>query len=93
MELIDIREVVRAHPGHWFDVDTMKFFSSRVAQTATVKDGKAYFVSSEQNERRSPRLYSVRVCDMVTGEIDTVGKFQQYRTSQQAIAAIKTLVS
>ena len=93
MELIDIREVVRAHRGHWFDAATMKFFSSRVAQTATVKDGKAYFVSSEQFERRSPRLYSVRVCDMTTGDINTVGKFQEYETSQQAIAAIKKLVS
>jgi len=93
VELIDIREVERAHPGHWFDVDTMKFFSSRVAQTATVKDGKAYFVSSEQYDRRSPRLYSVRVCDMATGEIDTVGEFQEYETSSQARAAITKLVS
>jgi len=91
--LIDIRNIKRRHQGHWFDTDTMRFFRSRIAQTATVKDGKAYFVSSEQFNYSSPRLYSVRVCDMETGEIDTLGEFQQYGTSRQAQATIKQLVS
>ena len=93
MTLINIGQVENAHGGHWFDASAKRFFNSRVAQTAELKDDKAYFVSSEQFDYKSPRLYSVRVCDMKTGDIDTVGDFQQYETSRQAYAHIKRLVS
>lgn len=93
MEQIDIWRVKNVHRGHWFSPATMRFFSSRVAQTATLHNGKAYFVSSEQFRYDSPRFYTIRVCDMRTGDIDTVGEFQQYRSSQQAKAAIRQLVN
>lgn len=92
-ELMEMWQVERAHRGHWFDPPSKRFFSSRIAQTAQVKDGKAYFVSSEQFDYKSPRLYSVRVCDLKTGDIDTMGEFQEHQTSQQAYKAIKALVS
>ena len=90
-ELMKMWEVEQKHRGHWFDPASKRFFSSRVDQTATVKDGKAYFTSSEQFDCDAPRLYSVRVCDLTTGDIDTVGEFQQYETASQARRAIKQL--
>lgn len=91
--LIDFRDIVRANgyssQHHFFDEDATRFFKSRYPQTGVVKDNKAYFVTSEQFDYNSPRLYTVRVCDMATGIIDSVGEFQQYRTSAQAYASIK----
>jgi hypothetical protein len=54
--------------NHWFDADTMRFFNSRVNRK--VYDGHL-FVSSEQFDSDSPRLYSIRVC--VKGKIYDLG--------------------
>lgn len=91
--LIAIEDIKRRHQGHWFSASAMRFFNSRTAQTAVVKDGKAYFVSSEQFDYSSPRLFSVRVYDFATDDIDTVGEFQEYKTAYLAEKAIKQLVS
>lgn len=79
---------------HWFDPDTMRFFQSRVAEHGYLRDdgSLAFFVSSEKQRdsftgflRTSrPRKYSVRVINMTTGDIDTVGEFQQYRCRSTA---------
>jgi len=93
--IIDFQDIVRANGNssqhHFFDAGATRFFRSRYPQTGIVKDNKAYFVTSEQFDYNSPRLYTLRVCDMATGIVDTVGEFQQYRTSRQAQAAIKTV--
>jgi hypothetical protein len=96
---IRIDQVKRAHEeiyhGHWFSVGAMRFFNSRWAQTATLIGTKAYFVSSDQFRdgiHSNPRRYSVRVCDMATGDIKTVGEFQAYASGREADAAIKKIV-
>ena len=95
--VIDFRDIKRANENssehHFFDAGATRFFRSRYPQTGIVKDNKAYFVTSEQFNPNSPRLYTVRVCNMATGVVDSVGEFQQYRTSSQAQAAIRKLVS
>lgn len=97
MELIDIREIEKLNAdkgGYWFSPSTLRFFRSRYSQTATKVGNKAYFVSSEQftdGERKDPRRYTVRVCDLSTGDIETVGRFQQYRTQAEANRAIKKI--
>jgi len=95
--VIDFRDIKRANENssehHFFDAGATRFFRSRYPQTGIVKDNKAYFVTSEQFNYNSPRLYTVRVCNMATGVVDSVGEFQQYRTSSQAQAAIRKLVS
>ena len=94
--IIDFRDIVRANgysnQHHFFDAGATRFFNSRYPQTGIVKDNKAYFVTSEQFDYKSPRLYTVRVCNMETGIVDTIGEFQQYQTSKQAQAAIKKIV-
>jgi len=83
MFTIDIAEVKRRHDGHWFDRDTLRFFSSRIARIAYCSDAGdvAFFVSSEQPPNGT-RAYSVRRCDMTTGKIDTVGQFCSMTASQ-----------
>jgi hypothetical protein len=75
--------------SHWFDKATMRFFKSRVDDTAWA-DGKggAYFVSSEKGPH-GPRAYSVRHYDPRSCSIDTVGEFMGHRTKRQAVAAAK----
>ena len=90
-DYIDMNTVERKHNGHWFSPGAKRFFSSRICQYAIEIDGKNYFVSSEQFDYKSPRLYTVRVQDE-NGDIDTVGEFQQYQTSTQAWGAIKRMV-
>lgn len=69
--------------GHWFDKDTMRFFRSRLSDRLHFGAESIYFVSSEQGPS-GVRLYSVRKYTPSSGEIDTVGDFQQYKTSSSA---------
>lgn len=94
--VIDFRDIERANRDsaqhHFFDQGTTRFFRSRYPQTGVVKNNRAYFVTSEQFDYNAPRFYTVRVCDLATGVVDTVGEFQQYQTSAQAQAAIKRII-
>lgn len=92
MKVVSIDEVRRRHKGHWFDADSMRFFRSRVADVAYMsEDGsRAYFVSSEKfvpsQGPAEARRYTIRFMYWNTGEIDTRGEFQQYRTLRMATA-------
>ena len=73
---------------YFFSPDTMRFFRSRVA-SSTVYGGR-YFITSEQFNAGSPRLYTIRRCND-NGSIDTVGEFQGYKTLKAAKLAAKEL--
>lgn len=88
--LDDIKERNRRLGQHWFDPETMRFFSSRIQATIyPMPDGSALFVSSERGPDNI-RKYSVRVAKP-DGSIDTIGEFQQYRTGRAAHAAARRL--
>ena len=96
MEYIDIAQVKRLNQEKgkfFFTKGATSFFQSRYPTMALREGDKAYFVTSEQfissQGEREPRLYTIRLCDMKTGDIDTVGEFQQYQNSSQAYKAIK----
>lgn len=83
--MFTIDDIKRRHKGFWFTPDTMRFFSSRVLPDVfPVEDGGALFISSERYDEESPRKYSVRKCDGVSGYIDTVGEFMGHATIVQA---------
>ena len=90
--IAEVRAANRANGGHWFDKDTMRFFNSRIESKLI---GGKYFISSEQsppfNDQVWPREYSVRVVSD-DASIDTVNDFQEYKTKQQARAAIDALI-
>ena len=89
----NIQEVRNRHSGHWFDAKTMRFFSSRVSETAYLSiDGKrSFFVSSERFDMETPRSYTVRVQDCETGSISTVDEFQRYDSRYNAHKVAKAL--
>lgn len=77
----------RESGGHYFDADTMRFFSSRVLPTVIA--GR-FFITSERTgfDHSSPRAYSVREF-MPDGSIETVGEFNAYATSGAAKTAAR----
>jgi len=79
--------------GHFFfSPSTIRFFHSRVGQTAYVANGMAYFVTSEQREHDTPRKYTIRKANLKSGDICTVGEFQAYDTNAKAMSVLKTLL-
>ena len=103
MKDIDIEVVKRADRDagrYWFSPGAMRFFDSRIPHTALKVDDKAYFVSSEQFHPSegppSPRLYTIRVCDLKTGVIDTYPDhstgWQKYRSGKQAMTVLKRIL-
>lgn len=76
--------------NYWFELDTMRFFRTRICDYGMVHGGR-FFVTSEKNEGMGysyPRLYTVRVGND-DGTIGTMGEFQGYASRNGAIAAAK----
>lgn len=82
---------------HFFEKGTKRFFNSKIGKNGYVNnDGtKAFFVTSEQfrglDGSAEPRKYTVRVSDLRTGEVDTVGEFQEHSDSRSATNEAKRL--
>ncbi len=93
----EVKDANRRAGLFYFEPDTMRFFASRVASVAFYASNAprvAYFVTSEQFRPSRglplPRKYSVRVCDLDTGAIDTFAEsFQEFETSATATTAAK----
>jgi len=81
------------HSHRWFDKETLRFFRSKVAETCFVSDDgeRWYFVSSERAPEATKRLYTVRFFNHVSGQIGTVGAFQQYSYAVPAEKEAKRL--
>ena len=86
-----IQEIERAnenHGHHFFEPSSKRFFRSRIGETVY---GGRYFITSEQFDYTSPRLYTVRMA-RDDGSIETIGDFQAFRTASQARAAIRATI-
>ena len=83
----DVKRINKEKDRHFFDRDTMRFFRSKVERDALrfgqLIDDK-YFITSEQFDSSSPRLYSVRGFNLKEGSIDTVGEFQEFSSKLKA---------
>jgi len=89
MDMCDVRLKNKQIGHHFFDPDTMRFFRSRVGNTLY---GDKYFISSEQFNDVSPRLYSIRLVNP-DGSIDTVAEFHEYGSHAEARRVIKDLLA
>lgn len=78
--------------GHWFDKDTMRFFNTRVQHSLIKTVNKVvYFVTSEKY-LDDPRRYSLRSMSLVTGNMDTIGEFNEM-TRSQAVKAFNSVTA
>ena len=79
---------VRQTGGHFFSLETMRFFNSRVSTTLfpSPDEKLIYFITSEQGSHDVQRLYTVRTYRPSDGEIGRLdgSVFQQYDTMQRA---------
>ncbi len=85
----------RKTSGHWFEPSTMRFFRSRLNEKLyycerLTEPSVILFISSEQGPN-GIRRYTIRSYAPETGEIDTVGDFQQYKTLNAAKRAAEKL--
>lgn len=95
MKTIPFQNVIefyeRARPaGHWFDAKTLRFFGSRLPKVAYLTNAGVLFISSELDFDRVRRYYNVRR-QKVNGDIETVGKFNEYRSRAEALNAARQL--
>ncbi len=93
VDIRDIKECATICKSHFFDRDTMRFFNSRVGETAYLDGrGGAYFTTSEKGPD-GRRGYSVRHYDPERCGVDTVGKFQGYHSMGAAQTAAKRMAT
>lgn len=74
---------------HFFSKDAMRFFRSRIAPG--VVHGRV-FITSEQFDYQSPRLYTVRALKD-DGSTAQLSEFQQFDTLRQARAYVRRIYS
>lgn len=89
--IADVKRANAEAGGHFFDRSTLAFFDSQVGRTV---HGGRYFVTSEQfhgPDGSEPRRWTIREV-LPTGDIETVGEFQQYESPAEAVAAIRRLL-
>lgn len=70
----NIEEIKRAHTGHFFDSQTMRFFNSRILDT--IYNGHVFITSEKSNYGDSQRLFTVRIA-FDNGDLETVGNFNE----------------
>lgn len=90
-----IRTLNKAAGYYFFSDDTMAFFNCKVypnTRGAANEDGVTVgtlFITSEQFDHNSPRLFAIRLFYHETKLIDTLGDFQAYRTLESALYAMR----
>ncbi len=86
LTMADVKRKNKESGQFWFRPRTMRFFKSKI-ESRLIRE--RYFVTSERFDDDVPRLYTIREYDNVTHKIKTLGAFQQFKTKQDAIDAIK----
>jgi hypothetical protein len=76
---------------HFFEPGAMRFFNSHVMRYVYNGKGGVYFITSEQFDWNSPRLYTIRQFHPETGNVDTASEFQEFRTLEDARTRTKEL--
>lgn len=83
----------RAEKGakHFFDADSMRFFSSRISELCWKINDDIYFITSEANRGYSRRMWTLRKSDK-DGDITTIGEFQEHSSLYEARKAMKEIL-
>ncbi len=95
MKIWEVQKINEEKGHYFFSKDTMNFFSSRI-ETKGDLIGDKFFVTSEQFKPSPgidgtidgsfPRKFSVREFNKESGDIHTVGEFQEFSTKKAAEA-------
>lgn len=85
MHLYEFKQLNKSRGYHWFDADTVRFFRSRISNFDVIS---GLFISSEQR-LGDCRAYTLRRADFATGQVETIGEFQQYKSLAAAKTALR----
>jgi len=89
---ININQVKYRHSGNWFDKSALRFFDSVLCDTVFYikNSGEGYFVSSEKCDSKTPRMFTVRKVNDLSGkcEVITDSDFQQFKHTDEAYTYI-----
>lgn len=92
---ISIDEIRRRYrPGefrHWFDKETLTFFGEHLPTVGVRTWHGVYFITCSSKPDDQSR-YTVRRQDLLTGNIETVGKFREHLHFAQAKGALASLL-
>ena len=96
----EVQDHARRSGSHWFDPKTMRGFGSRVPNVATIgPDGRAYFVSSEQDARYDrttaawggERRYTLRAYNPASGSVEDVERLPDGAYDPDAFGRYRSL--
>ena len=98
----EVRSHARRSGSHWFDPDTLRSFGSKVPDAARIgPDGRAYFISSEQDRRyggdrrhaawNGERRYTLRAYNPATGIVDDAERAPDGGYDHDAFGRYRTL--
>lgn len=82
----DVKRLHRAAGKHFFDADTMRFWGTTMVSELFPNNT---FVTGDDNYDRSKKMYTVRLFDEDTAEIETVCGFQRFDNFDDAVKAAK----
>lgn len=89
ISMAEIRRLYR--PGefrHWFDEDTMRFFGTRLPGQGVRTQWGNFFITYEVPPS-GRGAFSLRCQNLVTGDIETVGKFCSHPSMAEARRALQ----
>lgn len=75
--ITELKELSAAAGSHFFERSTMRFFRSRIVPTIYAGPGGVFFVTSEQYDDNSARMYTVRQFNPETAGIHSVSGFNE----------------
>jgi hypothetical protein len=90
MLLNDFINFHKKQGGKWFDVETMDFWGSKIKIYDPLT---GYFISREKKNFDALEFaYTIRKADFKTGTVETVGRFLEFETQNEALKALRRLI-
>ena len=83
MKGMPISKIKKAHKGHWFDKEAMRFFGTRIIDYNTNRHGM--FITEEKADFAGERrAFNLRMYVPEQDDIITIGDYLQFPTLQEA---------
>lgn len=70
----------------WFSPYSLELFNTKI-ESELIRD--TYFITSEIEQKATPRKYTIRQINWDNGDIETVGNFQMFLSLKAARSYIK----
>ena len=91
MNKTQLRLAVSGTGSHFFDADAMRFFNSRLETGGFEVNAGTVFITSEQFDDETPRLFTVRLFH--NGSVTDIGGFQRHKTLDSAKKMVKSIIA